>query len=1043
MLCVYHLHTDMSLLDSCSRFEEYLNLAKTAGMTAIGCSEHGRISNWAGNKLLAKKAGLKYLHACEVYVTSSLLPKQRDNMHSVLIAKDRDGAIELNRLMKLASEPSHFYYVPRISFDEFRQISSHIIKTSACLASPLNRIDISDEHYMDWVRCYDYLEIQHHPDEEQCKYNQHLLKLSVQTGIPLIAGTDTHASSRDKADARRIMMLYKEQSYPGEENFDLVWKNEDELLEAYAKQGALPRSVYTEAINNTQVMADSCEDWDLDTSIKYPILYGSREADTQKLWQLSYQRLDEKLQSGIIPAEEESAYRAAIKEELDVYEKLDMSGFILSQAEMAHWCRTNGIPLGPARGSVSGSRVAYVTDIIDMDCERWGTVFSRFANANRKEPGDIDTDCVDTDRPKIFEFIRSKFGEEHCARVAAYGTIADLAFIDDCGGGLALEWEKEHFPYKFKENGRMDKTKYKFENQNPYHPLKLKKIKEEFKDDPDATKDKHPDLFRYFDAMVGTRVSQSVHPAGMVISPLVLADEYGVFWKDGELCLTIDMDICHECGAIKYDFLVLKSISVIKDACALLGRPYPLMHEIDWDDKAVWKDMGDDPLAIFQFESEFAADSLRKFKPQSVFELALLSAALRPSGQSYRDDLIARKIHKNPSPQIDAILKDNRGFLIYQCDILMFLQKICGLSGSDADSVRRGIAKKKMEILEEWMPTILEGYCANSDKPRKEAEEECKEYLKVIEDASSYMFSKNHSIPYSMISYLFAYYKHYYPEQFVAAYLKNAANDDDINTGRAMAKYRGIRMTKPKFRQDNRTFHVDPNDHTISDALSSVKGIGVKDADALRSLMFDPCVTFVELLRDMTNISGALNTAVIEKLIKLDYFSEFGNIKKLLWLYNEFYNGPHCYKTTLVPASQQKRMNELIAIETGDRSSVDGFLSDIIDNKSDESQDMIDKDDPLDVVRYECELLGAPMSLLPKEYTGDYAVIEVDTKYSPRLRLQSLVNGNVGTMKVAKKTFANFPLKVGDLIRITKWQKREAWGKPGVMEFWMDAYHKI
>ena len=294
-----------------------------------------------------------------------------------------------------------------------------------------------------------------------------------------------------------------------------------------------------------------------------------------------------------------------------------------------------------------------------------------------------------------------------------------------------------------------------------------------------------------------------------------------------------------------------------------------------------------------------------------------------------------------------------------------------------------------------------------------------------------------------MISYLFAYYKHYYPEQFVAAYLKNAANDDDINTGRAMAKSRGIKMTKPKFRQDNRTFCIDPVEHTISDALSSVKGIGVKDADALRSLRFNHYDTFVELLRDMTLFSGALNTAVIEKLIKLDYFSEFGSIRRLLHLYDEFYNGPHCFKTSLVDASQQKRMNELIAIETGDRSSVDGFLSEILDDKSNEKICDRDQDDPLDVVRYECELLGSPMTLLPKEYTGNYAVLEVDTKYSPRLRLQSLVNGNVGTMKVTKKVFADFPLKVGDLVRIDRWQKREAWGKPGVMEFWMDAYHKI
>lgn len=301
----------------------------------------------------------------------------------------------------------------------------------------------------------------------------------------------------------------------------------------------------------------------------------------------------------------------------------------------------------------------------------------------------------------------------------------------------------------------------------------------------------------------------------------------------------------------------------------------------------------------------------------------------------------------------------------------------------------------------------------------------------------------NHATGYSLLSYLCGYYKHYYPEQFIAAYLKNAANDDDINTGRAMAKARGIRMTKPKFRQDNRTFYIDPVNHTISDALSSIKGVGLKDAEALWSLKDGVYGTFVELLREMTLLTGALNTAVIEKLIKLDYFSEFGLIKRLLKLYDEFYNGAHCFKTTLVPASQQKRMNELIAIETGDNSVIDGFLSNMFDTKPNKNTDLIDKEDPLDTVRYECELIGAPMSLLPEAYKGCYAVLEVDTKYSPKVRLQSLTTGNVGMMKVLKKTFAATPLKTGQLIRLDKWQVKDAWGKPGVRENWMDAYHLI
>lgn len=1029
--CVYHLHTDLSLLDSTSHFEEYVALAKAQGMTAIASTEHGIPRSWVEKKQACDAACIKFIHGVEIYLTASLAEKVRDNYHTVLLAKNEDGIHELNELIELSTRPDHFYYNNRITFEEFLAISPNIIKTSACLASPLARLDPSDPMYLRLAKHYDFLEIQHHNDPDQASYNKRLLHLSRQLNKPLIAGTDTHSSSAYKAECRDVLMEYKEQKYPGESGFDMVWKTEDELVEAYEKQGALPRNVYMEAIANTNVMADMVEDFKLDKSTKYPILYGSPEADEKKLKEITYMMLDDKIQRGVIPFEQHGAFFRDCKEELEAFHQTNMSGFMLSMSEIISWCRNNNIPIGPCRGSVGGSRVAYVTDIIDLNPVTYNTVFSRFCNSARVELGDIDCDCIDTDRPKIFEHIINKFGEKYCARVAAYGTIADLSFVDDCGGGLAIIWEREHFPEKFKENGRMDKVKYKFDNKNPYNPKKLLEIKKEYREDPDATKDKYPDLFYFYDGIAGTRISQSVHPAGMVISCETLDDHWGVFNKDGERCLYLTMDEAHDVSLVKYDMLVLKTVQVINDCCKLAGLKYPRMHEINFRDKDVWNDICKDQLGIFQFESDFAADTLAKFKPKSIEEITVITAAIRPSGQSYRDDLIKRKVHMNPTKQIDSVLSNSLGYLVYQEQTIAFLKDVCGLTASYADTIRRAIGKKNKEAIDKAMPQILDGYCANSSKPRQEAEEEAKEFLKVIEDASAYSFGYNHATGYSLLSYLCGYYKHYYPEQFVAAYLKNAANDDDINTGRAMAQRRGIRITKPKFRQDNRTFYIDPVNHTISDALSSIKSVGLKDAEALWSLKDGVYGTFVELLREMTLLTGALNISVIEKLIRLDYFREFGSIKRLLWLYKEFYYGPHCFKTNLVPASQQRRMDELIAIETGS-------LSDIQGHKSDKTSTI--DDDPLDIVRYECELLGAPMTMLPQEYKGDYAVIEVDTKYSPKIRMQSLTTGNVGMMKVLKKTFAEQPLKAGQLIHLVRWQQKQAYGKPGVMENWMDEY---
>lgn len=1039
----YHLHSDYSLLDSTSKFSEYINLAKAQGMKAIGTTEHGIPRGWVEKKQLADNACIKLLRGVELYMTPDISARVRQNYHVVLIAKNDDGFHELNRLIELSTRDDHRYYDNRISFEEFLGISPNIIKISACLASPLAKLERSDPWYDQLVRHYDYLEVQGHHCQSQIDYNKRLVQLSKQFGKPLIAGTDTHSSSPYKDECRSLIMDYKGQYYEDEQSLDLTWKTLDELVDMFDQQGALTRNQYMEAIENTNVMANSVEDFTLDTSKKFPVLYGSPEADEKKLEETTWKKLDQKLADGVIPPEQADAFRKACVEELDAFHKTGMSGFMLSMSDIISWCRDSGKPVGPCRGSVGGSRVAYVIDIIDMNPEEYNCVFSRFCNTDRKEDPDIDCDVIESDRPAIFKFIQDKFGEKYTARVASYGTIQDLAFIDDCGGGLAIRWEREHHPNKFK-NGRLDTSGKKksdvFDRSNPYHPLKLEKIKGKWRTDPEQTKGDYPDLFRFYNGIVGTYISQSVHPAGIIVSSEELDENWGVFHKDGERCLLIGMQECHDVHLLKDDMLILKTIQVINDCCKLAGLTYPRMHQINFKDPAVWDDIGADQLGIFQFESQFAADSLAKFKPRSIEEITVMNAALRPSGASYRDNLIQRKIHKNPTPEIDELLKDSFGELVYQEQVIAFLQQICGLSASYADTVRRAIAKKKRDEIDKALPKILSGYCAHSSKPSEVAEEECKAYLKVIEDASAYSFGKNHSTGYSLLSYLCGYYKHYYPCEFIAAYMKNAANDDDINTGRTMAKVRGIQMTKPKFRQDNRTFCIDPVEHTISDALSSIKGVGLKDAEALWNLKDREYGTFVELLRDMTLYPGTLNTAVIEKLIKLDYFREFGAIRHLLWLYDEFYNGAHCFKTTLVPASQQKRMNELIAIETGDSSVVDGFLSGMFDTKSDNQHAMVDKDDPLEVVCYECELLGAPMTVLPEAYKGCYAVLEVDEKYSPKIRMQSLTTGNVGMMKVLKKTFAANPLKSGNIIHLDRWQQKEAYGKPGVMENWMDQY---
>lgn len=737
----YHVHTDLSLLDSCTNFRLYVDKAYELGQKAIAFSEHGKPLQWVAKKMYCDEKGIKYIHAVECYLTKSLTVfdeetqkerKLNDNYHTVLIARDYKGVQEINKAITASTDKEHTYYKNRLTFEEFISLSSHVLTTSACLASPLNQLDESDPWYEKLLKRYDFLEIQPHVDKKQVLFNQRLAALSQQYKIPLIAGTDAHSLDKYKAECRSILLDGKGQSYGDEDNFDMTYKSYDELVTAFEAQNAIPREMWMEAIQNTNVMADMVEDFTLDLSLKYPKLYGSSEADREKLVETTWRKFDEKVKAGIIPPEEVAGFKSSLKEELRVFEKIDMSGYILCMSELISWCWQHGIPIGPARGSVGGSRVAYVTDIIDLDAEKWHTVFSRFANEDRKEVGDIDVDCIDTDRPRIFDYLIGRFGRDYTARVPTWGTAADLEAIRIICSGLRARWEKERFPETWK--------KKEPEPDNPYRLSVCDKIKKEFQQSPSKAKENYPEVFYYYDGMLGTRISQSVHAAGMVVSPVTLPDNYGCFWKDGELVLDIDMDEIHEVSLVKFDLLVLNNIGIINDTCALAGIPYPRTHEINWEDERVWKDMMRSPVGIFQMEGAFAFKLLKDFGTKSIFDMSLVTACIRPSGASYRDDLIAHKPHHNPSPMIDELLKDNNGYLIYQEDVIKFLQQICGLTGSEADNVRRAIARKKEDILQKMLPKILDGYCSKSDKPRQQAEEEANEFIQILKDASSYMF---------------------------------------------------------------------------------------------------------------------------------------------------------------------------------------------------------------------------------------------------------------------------------------------------------------
>ena len=1008
----YHLHSELSLLDSCTNFRLYVDRAKELGQTAICFTEHSNIYNWIEKKMYCKEQGIKYLHGVECYLTEKLFhtneetgeqTKVRDNYHTILIAKNYAGFQELNTLVDLSTQEDHFYYKPRLTFEELKNISNNIIKISACLASPLSRL--RDENL---IQYYDYLEVQPHVNsEDQKEYNKWLLQMSIKHHKPLIAGTDTHNLNKYKAECRSILQKAKHIVFTNEDEFDLTYKSYDELIEMFKQQGVLTEREYLDALENTEIMAASVEDFELDTSFKYPKLYENEEKVFKQRINQMYQ---DKLKKGII--KNDPRYVAQIREEMRVFKKIGMVGFMLFMSELICWCWDNGIPIGPCRGSVGGSVIAYITNIIDVDPIVWNTVFSRFCNEHRTEIGDIDVDIAPTQRHLVYEHIIDKFGSDKTAYILAIGTISDKGTIDEIGRALN-------------------------------YPLDdVAQIKREYEENPDATKEKYSELFYYFDGLVNTAISQSMHPAGIVVAPLTLPDNYGTFWQDGKRIMMINMEEIHEVSLVKYDLLGLKNVEIIKDTCKLAGIPYPKSHTINWEDQMVWADMITSPAGVFQFEGDYAFKMLKEFVPHKINDMSMVNAALRPSGASYRDRLLAHEVNKNPSEIIDELLKDNLGFLIYQEDTIAFLQNICGLSGGDADNVRRAIGRKQKDRLEAAMPEILEGYCKMSPKPREVAEQEAKEFLQIIEDSSNYQFGFNHSTGYSMIGYLCAYMRYYYPEEFIAAYLNNANNEDDIRYGTELARVKNITIHPIKFRHSGADYTVDKETHSLYKGCSSVKFLSADMAEQLYAMRNQHFDSFTDLLSVFPGNSKQLSI-----LIKLNYFSEFGGSLKLLKiaeLYDK-YNGKKVLK--------KEKLELPIEI-------VEGYAK-----SSTEKQYRFDEDGMTAMLSELCSLV--PNEQLPilaqidaqKNFLGyidlvdptkptKAVILDINTKFTPKLSLYRLYDGQTISVKLKKRDFESNPVASGMIIdyRITKkpaWKKDEndSWIQDYSREdIWLSSY---
>lgn len=1021
---ILHCHTMLSNgvtnIDSVTSYDEYIKQAKTWGMTAMAFSEHGSVFQWVKKKLCMEEFGIKFIAAEEFYLTSTLNEKIRDNYHCLLIAKNYAGVLELNKLSSKSfnRDDNSFYYVPRITIDDVKNTSDNIIVSTACLGGVLNKApDDIRLDFLKWLtrhkdRCF--LEIQPHLDKEQVRYNQLLYKLSQQTGLRLLMCTDTHALNAKHVEGRSILQKAKNIHFDGEDKFHLEMLSYNELVDLCKQQDALPMDVYLNSIEMTNIVADMIEPFELDYSYKYPHLWGD---DSERV-------LRDKIAGGIkwrgvdkLPNYQE--YLDRIEYEMKAYIHNGAIDFMLLMEDIITWCKTQGIFVGYGRGSCNGSIIAYLLGITEMDSIKHGLNFERFMNTERVSLSDIDTDFPPSRINEVKQYIFNKHGL-YCSDIVTFNTIAIKGAVRDVGRALGMPLDE------------------------------VDAICNVVEQDEDGCRSKYPELFKYVDIVNGCVVSVGNHPCGLVCSPVSIDDRMGLFTTstDDVTISQINMKEVDLQNYVKLDLLKLDTIELINETCKLAGIERLTPDNIDINDGAVWNSIRDDTTCIFQWEGatgdryikQLLSDSnIQKFKALNpdIDYMTLLSignGAIRPAGASYRDDLANGVIRKSGNAAIDEFMKPTFGYLVFQCQIIQFLHEYCGYTVGEADVVRRHFAKKIGT--DKDIPQIKAGFAKTMSERYNMSQEESDaviaDFIQVIIDASNYLFSLNHSQPYSYEGYVSGWLRYHYPLQFLTVALNiNQSNGEKTDALTAYAHKVGITINPPKFRHSRSDYLCDVNSNCIYKGLGSIKYMSSDVAESLYFLRDKQFKNFIDFLFCMQYLPVKPDSRQLDILIKIGYFSEFGKARALLEgarVFNLFYKSKTikldkwiemCYNVDVLRQHAEKMTDKTA-------SGIDNYALILSILK----QESMPETTIVDMLRWQAEFLGYVDGRDSGRDINDWLVLDSKTtNYGTAwLRLYNLQHGVERQYKCNKKWWATHQCKSGDVIKAVlddapKWTK--------------------
>lgn len=1017
---VLHCHTMLSnattTIDSVTRFQDYIDKAKECGMKALAISEHGNIMEWWHKKCAIEKAGMKYIHACEVYVTMSLKEKFRDNYHCLLIAKNKEGFHELNSLISQSynKNDGHFYYNPRITYDELKNTSDNIIVSTACVGGIMNKGgDTLQNDFLLWLyknkhRCF--LEIQHHQTAVQVEYNKKLIDLSIRYGIPLLATTDTHCLNEKHVKGRSILQKAKNIYFDDEEGWDLCFRTYDELCDAFQRQGIAER-IYEIALNNTNKIADIIEPFELTKETKYPKIYDNP-------LQVFKDKVNKGYENNPYIKERHSFtdVQKRLHEELEVYQKTGTIDFMLMQAYLREWENKNGVQCGYARGSASGSMIAYLLSITQMDSMKFDLNFFRFLNPSRVTNADIDTDYSEKDRVKVKEFLlkdHMDINTIQCSEIITFNTIAVKGAVKDVARAMNIPLD---------------------EAQSISNQITDNEI-------PKKLREQYSELFEYVDIVNGVVMSVGSHPSGVLVTDKDIASEIGTCTlSTSEYPVSmLNMKELDDLMYVKLDILGLDNIGIINDTCKMVGINRLNPDNVDLNDEKVWQSIKDDTTLIFQWESDSAAQYLKKFMSDETIKkvknivsnfsyikwFSFGNGLIRPACASYREEVAKGEFSTTGLKELDNFLTPTLGRVCMQEDIMKFLVNFCGYSQAESDTVRRGIAKKygTNELLPEIEKRFINTAYEKFNIKEEDAEKVIKPFLQVILDASAYAFSWNHSDAYSCTGYISGYLRYYYPLEFLTASF-NTFTDKPEKTQRITdyAKQHNIKIKAPKFGYAHNEYMCDKESNTIYKGLGSIKNMQSISADIMLKIAEHNPKTFLDILylRENIKINGKkLDTRSLEILIDIGFFSNICTIteaKTTLFWFNKY----GARKTLKKEKLTEPWILEIVEKNAGKETTAQfsqlnnrGIIEDILKKIPKKEEDITT------LIRNQITYLGYAdaegMNISPLEYMVQS--VREDKYNRVWMSLYQLSTGTTKDYKCDASWYKKKPCKKGDIIK--------------------------